>query len=271
LREYQFFDDVRFIDWNVTARMQTPYVRQYIEDREVTAWFLLDLSPSVDFGTLRTLKRGLLIDFVTVLMRLLTRHGNPVGAIIYGGKVERIIPARGGKFQVLSIIKSLLDQPQLTNTAPTDLKVLLETALHTIRRRSLVFVISDFISAPGWEKALGMLNQRHEVLAARLYDPLEVELPDIGSITFEDSETGEQLFVDTCDKTFRQRFIEAANRREYELNVAFARIGADVITLSTEDDLVQEIVRFATLRKQKKRIPAAFARLGTKDSTVAKA
>lgn len=255
IREYQFSDDIRYIDWNVTARMQTPYVRQYVEDREVTAWFLLDLSPSVDFGTVQTLKRNLLIDFVTVLARLLTRHGNRVGAIFYGGKVERVIPAGSGRLQVLRLLNDLLSQPHLKHTPPTNLSTLLETSLRTIRRRSLVFIISDFISSPGWDKPLGVLAQRHEVLAVRLCDPRETDLPDIGPIIFEDSETGEQLYIDTHDGKFRKRFIEAARRREYELNTTFRRLGVDVLPLSTEDDLVKEVVRFATLRKQRKSNP----------------
>lgn len=260
LREYQFTDDVRYIDWNVTARMQIPYVRLYTEDREVTAWFLLDLSPSVDFGTVQSLKRNLLIDFVTVLARLLTRHGNRVGAIFYSGKVERVILAQGGRLQVLRLLNDMLNQPQLKRAPPTDLTALLETALRTIRRRSLVFIISDFISAPGWDKPLGMLTQRHEVLAIRLYDPREIELPDIGPVTFQDAETGEQLYIDTHDKKFRERFIEAARQREYELSTTFRRVGVDVLALSTEDDLVKEIVRFARLRKQRKMTPASFAK-----------
>jgi len=260
LREYQFSDDIRYIDWNVTARMQTPYVRQYTEDREVTAWFLLDLSPSVDFGTVHKLKRDLLLDFATVLARLLTRHGNRVGAIFYNGKVGRVIPARGGKVQVLRFINEMLSQPQLKQAPPTNLAELFETALRMIRRRSLIFIISDFISAPGWEKPLGMLTQRHEVLAIRLYDPRETELPDIGSIIFEDAETGEQLYVDTQDKKFRERFIEAARQRKYKLDVTLGRVGVDVLTLSTEDEMVAEIVRFATLRKQRKKAPASFAK-----------
>jgi len=255
LREYQFTDDIRYIDWNVTARMQTPYVRQYVEDREVTAWFLLDLSPSVDFGTVHTLKRNLLIDFVTVLARLLTRHGNRVGALVYGDKVERVIPAGSGKIKVLQLINELLRQPKLKHASATNLTALLETSLRTIRRRSLVFIISDFFSAPGWEKPLGVLTQRHEVLAVRLYDPRETQLPDIGPIIFEDAETGEQLYLDTHDKKFRKRFMDAAQKREYELNVIFRRVGVDVLPLSTEDDLVHEVVRFATLRKQRKQLP----------------
>ncbi|MBI2832043.1 MAG: DUF58 domain-containing protein [Chloroflexi bacterium] len=260
LREYQLTDDVRYIDWNVTARMQTPYVRQYVEDREITAWFLLDLSPSVDFGTVQMLKRNSLIDFVTVLARLLTRHGNRVGAIFYGGKVDRVLPAQGGKPQVLRLIKDMLGQPQLKRAPMTNLTPLFETALKMIKRRSLVFIISDFISAPGWEKSLGMLTQRHEVLAIRLFDPCELELPDIGPIIMEDAESGEQLLIDTHDKKFRQRFVEAAQRREYELNVAFRRASVDVVSLSTEGDLVKEIIKFATLRKQQKKSPASFSK-----------
>lgn len=267
LREYQLTDDVRFIDWNVTARLQTPYVRQYMEDREVTAWFLLDLSPSVDFGTVQTLKRSMLIDFTTVLARLLTRHGNRVGAIFYSGKLEGMIPPRGGKPQVLRLVNRLLSQPHLRHTPPTNLTTLFETALRTIRRRSLIFIASDFISTPGWEKPLGVLTQRHEVTAVRLYDQRETELPDMGLIVMEDAETGEQLYLDTHDKKFRKRFSEAAQRREYALNVAFGRVGVDMLALSTQDDMVREIVRFATLRKRRKMSPASFARSGVHSSS----
>jgi uncharacterized protein (DUF58 family) len=183
-----------------------------------------------------------------------------VGAIFYSGKVERVIPAHGGKQQVLRLIDNLLNQPQLKRAPPTDLTVMFETALRTIQRRSLVFIVSDFISAPGWDKPLAMLAQRHEVLAIRLYDPHEVELPDIGSVILEDAETGEQSYIDTHDKGFRERFIEAAQRREYELNIVFRRLGVDMLALSTEGDLVREIVRFATLRRQRRMAPASFAK-----------
>jgi uncharacterized protein (DUF58 family) len=251
LREYQPEDDIRYIDWNVTARMNTPYVRQYVEDREVTAWFLLDLSPSMDFGSLQTqnLKRTVLIDFVTTLARLLTRHGNRVGAMFYGSQVERTIPPRGGRTQVLRLVNDLLKQPRLPKAAFTNLAPLLETGLHAIKRRSLIFIISDFISVPGWERPLNLLNRRHEILAIRLWDPREVELPDVGPIFMEDAETGEQVYVDTSDRGFRRRFREAAQRREAALNAMFKYAGVDALSLSTEEDLVRAILRFATLRK----------------------
>jgi uncharacterized protein (DUF58 family) len=255
LREYQPEDDIRYIDWNVTARMNTPYIRQYVEDREITAWFLLDLSPSMDFGPARTqsLKRSVLIDFVATLARLLTRHGNRIGAIFYGGRVERAIPARGGRLQVLRLVNDLLKQPRLTQTPVTNLTPLLESGLHSIKRRSLIFLISDFISQPGWERPLALLNRRHEVLAVRLWDPREAELPDIGPIIMQDAETGEQLYVDTHDQNFRRRFQEAARRREAQLTEAFKHAGVDALSLSTEDDLVRAIMRFAALRGRRRK------------------
>ncbi len=253
LREYQPEDDIRYIDWNVSARMNTPYVRQYVEDREVIAWFLLDLSPSVDFGTLQNPKRAVLIDFVATLARLLTRHGNRVGAIMYGSKIQHTIPARGGRNQVLRLINDMLKQPRLSRSPLTDLAPLLKGGLHTMKKRSLVFIVSDFISAPGWERTLSLLNQRHEVIAIRLWDPREMELPDVGPIVMEDAETGEQLYVDTHDKKFRQRFQEAANEREALLTESFKRAGVDVLPLSTEEDLTRAIVRFAAQRRQRRK------------------
>lgn len=254
IREYQFGDDIRRIDWNVTARLNSPYVRQYTEDREINAWFLLDLSPSVDFGTVQTRKRNMLIDFVATLARILTRHGNRTGAILYDSQIERVIPAAGGRPQVLRIINDLQRLPPLSHAPFTDLKRLLDAAYRAIKRRSLIFVISDFISTPGWDKPLGLLSQRHEVLCVRLTDPRERDLPDIGVVVMEDSETGEQLYIDTHDRKFRERFHQAAEKREYDLSVIFRRAGIDMLPLSTEDDLVKSIVRFATMRKQRKQV-----------------
>ena len=157
--------------------MDEPYLREYTEDRELSAWFLLDLSPSVDFGTAEAdrQKRTVLIDFVTTLARLLTRRGNRVGAVLYGDRVERTIPAGSGRIQVLRIIDALLRQPRHAVAPFTDLRPLLDAGHKAIKRRSLVFVISDFISEPGWEKSLELLARRHEVIAIRLVDPREAD------------------------------------------------------------------------------------------------
>ena len=255
LREYQAEDDIRYIDWNVTARMDTPYVRQYTEDREISAWFLLDLSPSVDFGTMQNQegKRSMLVDFVGVLSRVLTRHGNRVGAMMFGNGLQKMVPARGGKMHVLRLIHEMQKQPRLPQAPFTDLGLFLKGALNSIKKRSLIFVISDFISAPGWESALSLLNQHHEVIAVRLFDPAEMDLPDVGVMVMEDAETGGQLYVDTHDKKFRRRFQEAMQLRETDLKNAFKRAGVDVLPLSTQDDIVRSIVRFAKRRQQMRR------------------
>jgi uncharacterized protein (DUF58 family) len=257
LREYQLTDDVRTIDWYVTARMQTPYVRQHVEDREVTAWFLLDMSPSVDFGATEKQKRDLLVDFVGVLARLLTRHGNRVGALLFSGREERVIPAHGGRLQVLRLIEALQKQPRLRRTPRTDLSRILGSAMRAVRRRSLLFLVSDFISVPGWEKHLDIAASRHELLAVRLSDPQEMALPDVGPLVLEDAETGEQLFVDTHDRGFRARFAALAQGRRQELSAALSRAGVDLLSLSTEGDMVRDITRFAAERRQKRATPSS--------------
>jgi uncharacterized protein (DUF58 family) len=256
LREYEYHDDVRHIDWNVTARLQTPYVRVYNEEREVTAWFLLDLSPSVDFGSQDIKKRAVSTELVAVLARLLSRHGNRVGAMFYGEGVDTVIPARTGRRQVLHILHKILARPELAKSDATNLHDFLATAFQLIPRRSLVFVVSDFISTPGWAKPLTQLARRHEVVAVRLYDRLEMELPDLGLVVMQDAETGEQIFVDTHDRKFRKRFAAVAERREGELRDAFRQAGVDALELATDDDLMDAILRFADLRKQRSQLAA---------------
>ena len=254
LREYQYHDDVRHIDWNVTARLATPYVREYHEDRDLTAWFLLDLSPSLDFGSGEVRKRGVASDLVAVLARLLSRHGNRTGAIFYGDRVDAVIPAKSGRRHVLHILHAMLSRPERSRSGATDLKVLLQAAFALMPRRSLVFVVSDFISAPGWPKALARIARRHEVVAVRLYDPLETQLPDLGLVPIQDAETGEQLYVDTHDRGLRKRFARIAEQREMALRSAFWQAGVDALELSTEDDLVDTILRFADLRKRRSQL-----------------
>src|SRR5512136_721726 len=254
LREYQHHDDVRHIDWNVTARLQTPYVRVFNEDREVTAWFLLDLSPSMDFGSRELKKRSVSTEFVTVLARLLTRHGNRVGALFYGDRLDTVIPARAGRRHVLHLLHRMLSRPERSQSAPTNLREFLQAAFRLIPRRSLVFIVSDFISVPGWSEPLAHLAQRHEILAVRLYDPLEMDLPDLGVLVVQDAETGEQILVDTHDRAFRKRFAAAAERRERVLREAFGDAGVDALELSTDDDLVDTILRFADLRKRRSQL-----------------
>ena len=282
LREYQAHDDVRYIDWNVTARMQVPHVREFQEDREVTAFFVLDLSGSVDFGSQQVRKRELSAGLVGVLARLLTRHGNRVGALLHGqdAKVaDQFIPARGGRRQVLHLLDRIAqmrapEPPEMTaaekkaakraakgKPAPplgkeTDLSSLLTGALQMIKRRSVVFVVSDFISTPGWDQALALLARKHEVVCVRIYDPMEQTLPEVGLVVMQDAETGEQLLVDTQDRGFRERFAAHAKARETALRSALADAGVDCLELATDDDLQHSLLRFIDLRKRRSRLSA---------------
>ena len=265
LREYQHADDVRHIDWNVTARLQVPHVRQFTEDRELSAWFLLDLSGSVDFGSADQTKLGLSEGFVAALARLLTRHGNRVGAILYhpGAADARqrlvVVPPGLGRTQVLQLLARMRQPPaqaprsQAGSAAPTRLTDLLGRAEGIVRRRSLLFVVSDFISDPGWAAPLGRLARRHEVLAVRLFDPLEMALPDIGLLTVEDAETGEQLLVDTQDPGFRDRFEAMAAQHEADLRDQLQSAGVDVLELATDEDLLGALLRYVALRRQRGR------------------
>ncbi len=254
LREYQHSDDVRHIDWNVTARLNLPHVRQFTEDRELTAWFLLDLSGSVDFGSLERSKRTVSTDFVAVLARLLTRHGNRVGALLFGNAVDAVLPARGGRGHVLNLLKRMQDFEPPKSNASTQLSGLLKAAQEILPRRSMVFVVSDFISAPGWADAMARLSQKHEVLAVRLFDPTEMDLPDVGWMTMQDAETGEQVLVDTANAGFRERFKALAEGSEAQLRSDLSRAGVDTLELSTDDDLVNTLMRFTDMRRARSRL-----------------
>ncbi|MDP1893375.1 MAG: DUF58 domain-containing protein [Hydrogenophaga sp.] len=273
LREYRHHDDVRNIDWNETARLQQPHVRVFTEDREMAAWFLLDLSPSVDFGSGPQRKSTVLRDAVAVLARLITRHGNRVGALLYGSRgqpvVDAVLPARGGRAHVLRLIH-LIQPPPAPAAAPqggashshgTRLADLLTAAARTVRQRATVFVVSDFISEPGWEQPLGELARRHDVVAVRLLDPLELELPDLGLIPIRDAETSEQLLVDTHDAGFRQRFARIAAQREAQLRESLSRAGVDTLELSTDDDLADAVLRFVDLRQRRSRLGRGAQRM----------
>jgi uncharacterized protein (DUF58 family) len=249
LREYQPGDDVRHIDWNVTARLDTPYRREYHEERDITAWFLVDLSRSIDFGA-SVEKRAIVTGFVAVLARLLMRHGNRVGALVYGNRIETMIPARAGRRHVLHLLHRLTRRAEGASQA-TRLAELLAGAGHVLKRRSLVFVVSDFISEPGWEKPLAELARRHELVAVRVTDPLESELPDFGIVALQDPETGEQLCIDTHERGFRQRYAALAASRAAAMRAAFAKARVDLVELSTDAPLLDALVRFAARRRRR--------------------
>ncbi len=252
VREYETGDDVRHIDWNVTARMDEIFVRQYTEDRELTVWLLLDHSPSMGFGPVSRTKELVLSEVAATVAQLFVRGGNRVGAMVYDNDTVTTIPPRQGRNQVLAILKEVL-QPGGGRGRVTDLRTLVDTAARIIRRRSLVVLVSDFISEPGWERSLLRLTERHEVVAVRLVDPREYELPDAGLLIVEDAETGEQLTIDSSDPEFRRRLREAGEAREAAVRDATRRSGVDLHLISTDDDLVAAFVRIVESRKRRRR------------------
>lgn len=267
LREYQPGDDVRHVDWNVTARMDSLHVREYLEDREVTAWLLLDCSPSMEFGPVERHKHIVLTEIAATVAQVLARGGNRVGAVLFDADVEQLIPPGHGRNQVLRILSRLMQRPAEGESSDavharraggdtrrtTDLAVALRAALGVARRRSLVVIISDFITEPGWEHLLAQVAARHDVVAIQVRDRREFELPAAGMIYVEDAETGEQIFVDTNDAAFQQRLREAADERQATVAAGARTAGTDLFPISTDDDLVRALIRISELRRRRRR------------------
>jgi len=253
VRAYQPGDEVRRIDWNVTARMNEIYVRQYREEKELTAWLLVDLSPSMDFGTVQRFKRQLAIDFAGVAAYIITRHGDKVGAIGFPTQAGRVfIPPRSGREQALRVVHTLTSQPSVAGGGRTDLSDVLHQLRRLLRRRSLVFLVSDFHSPGGWEARLAELGRRHDVIAVRIEDPRERELPDVGGVYFQDPETGQQVWVDTSDRKVRERYRELVVARDAELAQMTRRATVDLLHLSTAGSIVDPLVKFVTFRRRRR-------------------
>jgi uncharacterized protein (DUF58 family) len=251
LREYTPEDDVRHIDWNVTARMDETYVRQYTEERELTAWLVLDRSASMRGGAAPA-KDTVLNELAICLARLLSQNGNRVGAVLYDNGVQQVIPPRTGRTQTLRLAHEL-DKPFAADGggATTDLAGMLRLAATVSRRRSLVFVLSDFIGDPGWERPLARLAHRHEVVTIRIVDPVELDLPDLGLVFVEDSETGQQVLVDTSDPLLRQRLTAQVRAREAALAETMNKAGVTAHRITTDQDLVAALVEM--VRRSKRR------------------
>lgn len=250
VREYQPGDEVRRIDWNVTARMHRLFVRQYLEERELTAWLLVDLSPSMDFGTRRQLKRDAAIDFAGTAAYIITRHGDKVGVIGFPGR-EAYVPPRGGRMHALRILH-VLGKPAGEDHLGGDFTQSLHHAARALRRRSLVFLISDFQAPEGWEKPLRELARRHDMIAVWIEDPAERELPDVGGLFLRDPETGQQLWVDTSDPRLRHEYRELVARQRERVQTALRNAMVDVLELSTAEPLVGPLLRFIAYRKRRK-------------------
>lgn len=243
LRSYTAEDDVRHIDWNVSARMDETFVRQYTEERDLTAWLVLDRSASMRSGAARQGKDSVLNELAICLARLLSQNGNRVGAILFDNDRQQVIPPRTGRTQTLRLAHEL-DRPATTTGpgATTDLAAMVRLAATASRRRSLVFVLSDFIGDPGWDGELTMLAHRHEVVTVRIVDPAELDLPDLGLVVVEDAETGEQLLVDSSDPLLRQRLNAQVHARESAMAETMSRAGVTAHRITTDQDLVRALV-----------------------------
>ncbi len=239
MRPYLPGDDVRHIDWNVTARLDEPYVRLFTEDRELTGWLVLDRSPSMRFGAVGRGKDAIAGDLAVSLARLLGRTGNPVGALLYDGETHQVIPPGRGRRQALRLAAALTTPARQDSTgAPTDLAAMLALVASLAGRRGLVVVLSDFVGPPGWQRQLTRLGRRHEVVAVQVIDPVELALPRVGPVVVEDAETGEQLYLDASDPAFGDRLRLEVDAWQRAVEEAMRAARVRYRRVSTRDDLV---------------------------------
>ena len=279
VREYQPGDEVRRMDWNVTARTGKLHVRQYREEREITAWVVVDLSRSMNFGTRKKLKRDLALEFAGVAAGIVTRHGDKIGTVGVNETGIKMVRPASGRNQALNVLQSLTNMPSSVAGSSTSGETSLVDALSSLekllRRRALVFVISDFIDGttpantsqptskpnhnpvisrlqgndPAWAEPLGRLASRHDVIAVRVSDPAERELPNVGGLRLRDPESGREVWVDTSDARVRAAHANLVKTRDTSINRAFRGARIDALELSTKDELLEPLLKFTLRRK----------------------
>lgn len=248
VREYQAGDDPRTIEWNITARSDRPFVRESLPERGLDAWLIVDISRSLDWGTARCLKRQLALEFAVTAGQLLIGRGNRVGALLFDQRVRAIVPPSSGRTAFLQLIARLEREAQAA-AEPTELAPVLTRAARLLRRPSLVTLITDFLGSDGWQKPLSSLAIRHEVVAVWISDPRERDIPDVGVVTFEDPENGQQILIDTGDPRLRARFQDAANQQREEIRTTLRRCRVAVAEFSTGAELVPQLMRFIRQRE----------------------
>lgn len=248
VREYQYGDDIRTIDWNVSARMDHLFVKVFEEERELTVMLLVDVSSSGNFGTASQMKGEIAAELCAVLAFSAIKNNDKVGLIIFSDKIEKFIPPRKGKQHVLRVIREILYfKPE---DSQTNLNVALEFLIKVIRRRSIVFLVSDFMTEE-YEKALQVTNKKHDVIAIDIIDPREVELPNIGFIELEDAETGETVLVDTSHSHVRSGFFSRSEHERLKREKFFKSIGVDNINIFTDRSYIEPITRFFRMRAKR--------------------
>ena len=240
VREYQYGDDIRNIDWNVTARHNRPYVKIFEEERELTVMLMIDVSASRNFGTISKLKKNQITEIAAVLAFSAIQNNDKIGVIFFSDKIEKFIPPKKGRTHILHIIRELIDfYPE---DKQTDIEQALEYMTNSIKKRCTCFVISDFIDEHDFAHALAIANRKHDVVALRVYDPRENQLPPVGMMYLRDAETGEQMWVDTSDKKLREAYEKYAFVREKELDAIFKRSGVDVANIRSDEDYVRVLI-----------------------------
>ena len=240
VREYQYGDDIRNIDWNVTARHNRPYVKIFEEERELTVMLMIDVSASRNFGTISKLKKNQITEIAAVLAFSAIQNNDKIGVIFFSDKIEKFIPPKKGRTHILHIIRELIDfYPE---DKQTDIEQALEYMTNSIKKRCTCFVISDFIDEHDFAHALAIANRKHDAVALRVYDPRENQLPPVGMMYLRDAETGEQMWVDTSDKKLREAYEKYAFVREKELDAIFKRSGVDVANIRSDEDYVRALI-----------------------------
>ena len=240
VREYQYGDDIRNIDWNVTARHNRPYVKIFEDERELTVMLMIDVSASRNFGTISKLKKNQITEIAAVLAFSAIQNNDKIGVIFFSDKIEKFIPPKKGRTHILHIIRELIDfYPE---DKQTDIEQALEYMTNSIKKRCTCFVISDFIDEHDFAHALAIANRKHDVVALRVYDPRENQLPPVGMMYLRDAETGEQMWVDTSDKKLREAYEKYAFVREKELDAIFKRSGVDVANIRSDEDYVRALI-----------------------------
>jgi uncharacterized protein (DUF58 family) len=240
VREYTPGDDVRTIDWNVTARFSTPFVKVFEEERELSVVLLVDVSASGIFGTNKQFKKELITELCAVISFSASQNNDKIGVIFFSDKIEKFIPPKKGKSHVLRIIRELLEfEPEHTRT---NLEVPLKYLANVIKKKSIVFLISDFLSETNYRDALKIANKKHDVVALRIIDKSETELPEIGLVKLKDNESGKLLWVDTSDKSFRKQFAVNRLKFEDELKDIFNRSGIDETSILTHEGYIKPLM-----------------------------
>ncbi|MCX6837760.1 MAG: DUF58 domain-containing protein [Verrucomicrobia bacterium] len=251
-REYQPGDDVRFIDWNVTARMNDPFVRKYVEERELSVMLCVDVSGSGDYGSQDDSKRERAAEIAAVFAFSAVQNQDKVGLTLFSDQVEQYLPARKGAPHALRVLRDILNnQPKHQGT---DLKPALDLALNRIAHRALVILVSDFITTDSsWEKSLRGVAAKHDVVAAQIMDPREIELPNAGRVCLEDPETGEQILVNTSHPAVREQFAARVAKRQIALEQLLRRCGVERVAIRTDEDYVPALKAYFRTRKRRRR------------------